>query len=92
MDELVLSRSRTSGILTRAFFTVRYDDRISTAGRPAASGATAGFTLLAALVLFVGIGLAIGWAAGSPAVGAAVGAAIGIPASFYIVYRTYRDL
>ncbi|HEX3330464.1 MAG TPA: hypothetical protein VHS27_11130 [Gaiellales bacterium] len=92
MEELVLSRSRTSGILTRAFFTVRSDDRISTAGRPAPSGAMAGFTLLAVLLLCVGIGLGIGWAAGSAAVGAAVGAVIGIPASFYIVYRTYRDL
>lgn len=52
----------------------------------------AGFTLLAVLVLCVGIGLGIGWAAGSAAVGAAVGAVIGIPASFYIVYRTYREL
>jgi len=92
VDELLLSRSRTSGILTRAFSTVRSDDRISTAGRPAASGAMAGITLLAALLVCVGAGLGIGWAAGSPAVGAAVGAVIGIPASFYLVYRTYRDL
>src|SRR6185503_8737255 len=92
LEELVLSRSRTSGILTRSFFTVRSDDRISTAGRSAPSGAMAGFTLLAVLLLCVGIGLGIGWAAGSAAVGAAVGAVIGIPASFYIVYRTYRDL
>ena len=52
----------------------------------------AGFTLLAGLLLCVGTGLGIGWAAGSAAVGAAVGAVIGIPASFYIVYRTYREL
>jgi F0F1-type ATP synthase assembly protein I len=87
-----LSRSPSSGILPRAFFTVRPDDTTLTAGRPAASGAMAGFTLLAALLACVGIGLGIGWAAGTPAVGAAVGAVIGIPASFYIVYRTYRDL
>jgi hypothetical protein len=72
--------------------TVRPKDRIDTAGKPAASGATAGITLLAALIFCVGSGLGIGWAAGSPAVGAAVGAVIGIPASFYLVYRTYRDL
>jgi len=30
--------------------------------------------------------------AGSSAAGAAVGAVIGIPVSFYLVYRTYRDL
>jgi hypothetical protein len=62
------------------------------AGKPAASGALAGIYLLAALVLFTGIGLGVGWVAGHPGVGAAVGAAIGIPASFYLVYRTYRDL
>jgi 4-hydroxybenzoate polyprenyltransferase len=87
-----LSRSRSSGILTRARSTVRPDDRIATAGRPAASGAMAGIHLLAALLVCVGSGLGIGWLAGSPAVGAAVGAVIGIPASFYLVYRTYRDL
>jgi hypothetical protein len=52
----------------------------------------AGFQLLATLAVCVGSGLGIGWAAGSPAVGAAVGAVIGIPLSFYLVYRTYRDL
>jgi F0F1-type ATP synthase assembly protein I len=92
VEELVLSRSASSGILRRAFFTVRSDDTTPTAGRPTASGATAGFTLLAALLVCVGIGLGIGWAAGSAAVGGAVGAVIGIPASFYLVYRTYRDL
>jgi hypothetical protein len=49
-------------------------------------------TLLAALIFCVGSGLGIGWEVGSAAVGAAVGAVIGIPASFYLVYRTYRDL
>jgi hypothetical protein len=52
----------------------------------------AGIQLFVTLIVCVGSGLGIGWAVGSPAVGAAVGAVIGIPASFYLVYRTYRDL
>jgi hypothetical protein len=52
----------------------------------------AGIQLLATLIVCVGSGFGIGWVAGSPAVGAAVGAVIGIPASFYLVYRTYRDI
>ena len=92
VEELVLSRSRSSGILRRARSTVRSDDRITTAGRPAASGAMAGIQLLVTLIVCVASGLGLGWAAGSPAAGAAVGAVIGIPASFYLVYRTYRDL
>jgi len=62
------------------------------AGHPAASGALAGFYLLAVLVLSIGIGLAAGWVVGHAAAGAAVGAVVGIPASFYLVYRRYRDL
>jgi hypothetical protein len=62
------------------------------AGEPAASGALAGFFLLAVLVLLIGIGLGVGWVVGHAAAGAAVGAVIGIPASFYLVYRRYRDL
>lgn len=92
MPELGLSRSRSSAILPALVGTVRPKDRIDTAGRPATSGATAGITLLAALIFCVGSGLGIGWAAGSAAVGAAVGAVIGIPASFYLIYRMYRDL
>jgi hypothetical protein len=52
----------------------------------------AGIELLAALLVCVGSGLGIGWLMGSPAAGAVVGAVIGIPLSFYLVYRTYRDL
>ena len=62
------------------------------AGKPAASGATAGIYLLAALALFVGIGLGVGWLAGAPAVGGAIGAALGVPSSFYLVYRRFRDI
>ena len=40
------------------------EDATHTAGKPAASGATAGIYLLAALALFVGIGLGAGWLAG----------------------------
>jgi hypothetical protein len=60
--------------------------------RPAASAATAGIYLLAALVACVALGLGGGWLLGAPAVGAAVGAVIGIPGSFYLVYRQYRDI
>ena len=52
----------------------------------------AGIQLLVTLIVCVASGLGLGWVAGSPAAGAAVGAVIGIPASFYLVYRTYRDL
>jgi hypothetical protein len=62
------------------------------AEKPSASGATAGFFLLAALIVFVGAGLVVGWAIGYPVAGGAVGAVIGIPVSFYLVYRQYRDL
>ena len=68
------------------------EDATHTAGKPAASGATAGIYLLAALALFVGIGLGVGWLAGAPAVGAAIGAALGVPTSFYLVYRRFRDI
>jgi hypothetical protein len=68
------------------------EDTIHTAGKPAASGATAGIYLLAALALFVGIGLGVGWLAGNPAVGGGIGAAIGVPVSFYLVYRRFRDI
>ena len=68
------------------------EDTTHTAGKPAASGATAGIYLLAALALFVGIGLGVGWLAGAPAVGGAIGAALGIPFSFYLVYRRFRDI
>jgi hypothetical protein len=60
--------------------------------RPAASAATAGMFLLAALLLCVGLGLGAGWLVGSVVGGGAVGAVIGIPLSFYLVYRQYRDL
>lgn len=62
------------------------------AGKPAASGALAGFFLLTVLVLCIAIGFGVGWAIGHRAAGAAVGALIGIPTSFYLVYRQYRDL
>jgi hypothetical protein len=68
------------------------EDTTHTAGKPAASGATAGIYLLAALALFVGIGLGVGWLAGKPAIGGAIGAAVGIPFSFYLVYRRFRDI
>lgn len=62
------------------------------AGKPVASGATAGIFLLSALVVFTGVGLVVGWAIGLPVAGGAVGAVVGIPVSFYLVYRRYRDL
>jgi hypothetical protein len=62
------------------------------AGKPVASGATAGIFLLSALVVFAGAGLVVGWAIGYPIAGGAAGAMIGIPVSFYLVYRRYRDL
>jgi hypothetical protein len=68
------------------------EDTTHTAGKPAASGATAGIFLLAALALHVGIGLGVGWLAGAPAVGGAIGAALGVPSSFYLVYRRFRDI
>jgi hypothetical protein len=52
----------------------------------------AGFYLLAALAVCVGIGLLIGWAVGAPVAGAVGGAVVGVPSSFYLVYREYRDL
>jgi 4-hydroxybenzoate polyprenyltransferase len=60
--------------------------------RPAASGALAGFFLLAALIVCVGSGLGLGWLAGHVAAGAVAGAVVGIPLSFYLVYRQYRDI
>lgn len=60
--------------------------------RPAASAAGAGFYLLAALTLCVGLGLGAGWMAGNVLVGAAVGFVIGVPLSFYLVYRRYREI
>jgi hypothetical protein len=48
--------------------------------------------LLAALILFVGLGLGAGWLFGSLAAGAIVGVVIGVPVSFYLVYRKYRNL
>ncbi|MDX6544523.1 MAG: hypothetical protein QOG02_297 [Gaiellales bacterium] len=60
--------------------------------RPAASAATAGIYLLAALVACVAVGLAGGRLLGATTVGAVVGAVIGIPVSFYLVYRQYRDI
>jgi hypothetical protein len=60
--------------------------------RPAASGALAGFFLLAALVVCVGLGVLAGWAVGQVVAGAVAGAAVGIPLSFYLVYREYRDI
>jgi hypothetical protein len=68
------------------------EDTTHTAGKPAASGATAGIYLLAALALFVGIGLGVGWLAGAPAVGGAIGLALGVPFSFYLVYRRFRNI
>ena len=68
------------------------EDTTHTAGKPAASGATAGIYLLAALALCVGIGLGVGWLAGAPAVGGAIGLAIGVPFSFYLVYRRFRNI
>ena len=62
------------------------------AGKPVASGATAGIFLLSALVVFIGAGLAVGRAIGLPVAGGAVGAVVGIPVSFYLVYRRYRDI
>lgn len=60
--------------------------------RPAASAATAGMFLLAALLVCAGLGLGVGWLVGSTLAGAAVGLVIGVPLSFYLVYRTYRDI
>ncbi|MDX6523396.1 MAG: hypothetical protein QOI17_909 [Gaiellales bacterium] len=60
--------------------------------RPAASAALAGIFLLAALVVCTGLGLGAGWLVGSRLGGAAVGFVIGVPLSFYLVYRTYRDI
>ena len=60
--------------------------------RPAASGALAGFYLLSALAVCVGLGLVAGWAAGNLAAGAIAGAVVGIPVSFFLVYREYRDI
>jgi hypothetical protein len=39
-----------------------------------------------------GLGLGAGWLVGSRLGGAAVGFVIGVPLSFYLVYRTYRDI
>jgi hypothetical protein len=60
--------------------------------RPAASAAGAGFYLLVALILCVGLGLGAGWLLGNVLVGAAVGFVIGVPLSFYLVYRQYREI
>ena len=60
--------------------------------RPAASAATAGMTLLAALITGAALGLGVGWLAGYALTGAVIGFVIGIPCSFYLVYRRYRDI
>ncbi|HET7428953.1 MAG TPA: hypothetical protein VFJ66_05840 [Gaiellales bacterium] len=60
--------------------------------RPAASAATAGMFLLAALIVCIGLGLGVGWLAGSIVAGAVVGLVVGVPLSFYLVYRQYRDI
>jgi hypothetical protein len=60
--------------------------------RPAATAGLAGMYLLAALILFVGLGLGAGWLFGNLAAGAIVGVVLGVPVSFYLVYRKYRNL
>ncbi len=60
--------------------------------QPAAAGALAGFFLLAALLVCVGLGLALGWAAGSTVAGGVAGAVVGVPLSFYLLARQYRNL
>ena len=60
--------------------------------RPAGTAGLAGMYLLAALILFVGLGLGAGWLFGSLAAGAIVGVVSGVPVSFYLVYRQYRNL
>jgi F0F1-type ATP synthase assembly protein I len=60
--------------------------------RPAASAATAGMFLLAALIVCIGLGLGVGWLAGSIVARAVVGLVVGVPLSFYLVYRQYRDI
>ena len=60
--------------------------------RPAASAATAGMFLFAALIVCIGLGLGAGWLAGSIVAGAIVGLVVGVPLSFYLVYRQYRDI
>jgi hypothetical protein len=82
-----------SGILRTPTLVRGASPKITVHGkRPAASGALAGFYLLAALAVCVGIGLLIGWAVGAPVAGAVGGAVVGVPISFYLVYREYRDL
>ena len=53
--------------------------RVDVAGKPVASGVTAGIFLLSALVVFTGAGLVVGWAIGLPVAGGAVGAVVGGP-------------
>lgn len=60
--------------------------------RPAASAATAGMFLLAALIVCIGLGLGVGWFVGNIVVGALIGVVFGVPLSFYLVYRQYRDI
>jgi hypothetical protein len=60
--------------------------------RPAASAATAGIYLLAALLVCAGLGLGAGRLVGNTLAGAAVGFVIGVPLSFFLVYRQYRDI
>ena len=52
--------------------------------------AGAGGLLLATTVACVGLGALIGWAAGSTTLGAGSGLVVGIPASIFVVYRSYR--
>lgn len=52
--------------------------------------AGAGGLLLATTVACVGIGALVGWALGSAALGALGGVVVGIPASIFVVYRSYR--
>jgi hypothetical protein len=60
--------------------------------RPAASAATAGMFLLAALIVCIGLGLGVGYLVGNIVVGALIGVVFGVPLSFYLVYRQYRDI
>ncbi|MBJ7347066.1 MAG: AtpZ/AtpI family protein [Thermoleophilaceae bacterium] len=59
---------------------------------PRATPATAGFSLLAAIVLCAAIGFALGSLLGLAALLAVVGGFIGIGVGFAIVYRRFRDL
>lgn len=59
---------------------------------PSAQAATAGISLISAIVLCALLGFAVGSLAGIPALLTVVGGFIGIGVGFAIVYRRYKNL